>query len=163
MSGWRYTANIPSYINAKDSSGEPVVVGLALMHFADHLTFQLPHKASAAAPPPGNAMQLYRVNVLIQNLEDTQAQASQRAPFFVLRRYNQFRQLYDAVRFNTTQASPASQSSFSFGSLLVMRCVHYRLAMLALVKASAATDCRVRCYAMRADGRPCTHAHAPCS
>ena len=51
MSGWRYTANIPSYINAKDSSGEPVVVGLALMHFADHLTFQLPHKASAAAPP----------------------------------------------------------------------------------------------------------------
>ena len=43
-------------------------------------------------------MQLYRVNVLVQNVEDAQAQPPQKAPFFVLRRYNQFRQLYDAVR-----------------------------------------------------------------
>jgi hypothetical protein len=40
--------------------------------------------------------QLYRVNVLLQAPGDNVAQ--QRAPFFVLRRYNQFRHMYDQVR-----------------------------------------------------------------
>jgi|LauGreSBDMM110SN_4_FD.fasta_scaffold15749_1 hypothetical protein len=45
-------------------------------------------------------MQLYRVNVLLQSPEDTaQASSSQvRCPFFVLRRYSQFRELYEQLK-----------------------------------------------------------------
>ena len=67
MAGWRYTASIPSYITGKDVDGEPVV--------------------------------LYRVNVLLQSLDAPDASSSppSKTPFFVLRRYSQFRQLYDQV------------------------------------------------------------------
>ena len=42
-------------------------------------------------------MQLYRVNVILQAPDATDAQVA-KTPFFVLRRYNQFRQLYEQVR-----------------------------------------------------------------
>eukprot|EP00198_Chlamydomonas_reinhardtii_P009409 XP_001698746.1 predicted protein [Chlamydomonas reinhardtii] len=71
---WRYSANIPTYITGKDDNGEPVV--------------------------------LYRVNVFLQqhNQDGSDAASAQSpgtdaaAPFFVLRRYSQFRHLHDQLK-----------------------------------------------------------------
>ena len=43
-----------------------------------------------------NVLQLYRVNVILQPPDASEAQLA-KTPFFVLRRYNQFRQLYEQV------------------------------------------------------------------
>ena len=42
-------------------------------------------------------LQLYRINVLLQAPEGLEASKQLGPPFFVLRRYNQFRQLYEKV------------------------------------------------------------------
>ncbi len=52
--------------------------------------------------------QLYRVNVLLQPPGSTPQAASTRPPFFVLRRYNQFRLLYDQVRRQQASCSHAA-------------------------------------------------------
>ena len=48
--------------------------------------------------PPCPLPQLYRVNVILQSADATASQPS-RAPFFVLRRFSQFRHLYDQARY----------------------------------------------------------------
>ncbi len=58
----------------------------------------LPDTFSMSQSPHAFAcMQLYRVNVLLQSPEAPDLSMS-RPPFFVLRRYSQFRQLYNEVR-----------------------------------------------------------------
>ncbi|GFR45060.1 hypothetical protein Agub_g6433, partial [Astrephomene gubernaculifera] len=68
---WRYACNIPTHITGKDENGEPVV--------------------------------LYRVNVFLQQQNDDGSSVSANsvldaAPFFVLRRYSQFRHLYEQLK-----------------------------------------------------------------
>lgn len=48
-------------------------------------------------PPRPPLLQLYRVNVLLQ-AQDSPEAALSTPPFFVLRRYSQFRALYEKVR-----------------------------------------------------------------
>ncbi|GIL60111.1 hypothetical protein Vafri_14753 [Volvox africanus] len=71
---WRYACNIPTYITGKDENGEPVV--------------------------------LYRVNIFCRqefpdganNGGSNGAPSADSAPFFVLRRYSQFRHLHDQLK-----------------------------------------------------------------
>lgn len=58
---------------------------------------QLP-PATPPPCPPCLLPQLYRVNVILQSADATASQPS-RAPFFVLRRFSQFRHLYDQARY----------------------------------------------------------------
>lgn len=53
---------------------------------------QSPHPLLPTPPPPPH--QLYRVNVLLQPPDATDQAALSRPPYFVLRRYSQFRQLF---------------------------------------------------------------------
>ncbi len=53
----------------------------------------LPHSATSPSPP-----QLYRVNVILQAPDAPTSSQPPRAPFFILRRYSQFRQLSEQVR-----------------------------------------------------------------
>ena len=51
--------------------------------------------APTSHPP---CAQLYRVNVILQGPDAAAEPQVSKPPFFVLRRYTQFRQLYDQVR-----------------------------------------------------------------
>jgi hypothetical protein len=54
-------------------------------------------------------LQLYRVNVLLQSADSPDL--SSKPPFFVLRRYSQFRQLHNEVRHQQQQRSSSTAAA----------------------------------------------------